>query len=117
MIRILFILILFLSPQLCHAQKQLSEAETQEFYKLIKQTKEYKTLKATADSINLEENEVPEEIKITILQKDQGAPADDYIFEAWVERKLVTIRMFAERYSFHYDQRKKQLVSVNNKPK
>ncbi len=116
MIRTAFILILFLSPLLCHAQKQLSDAETQEFYKLIKQTKEYKHMKATADSINLEENEVPEEIKITILQKDQAAPADDYIFEAWVVRKLA-IGLPAEKYSFHYDQRKKQLVSINNSKK
>ena len=74
----LALLILFFSVRV-FAQQKLSEAETQNFYSLIKQTAEYKTMQRKVDSVNKIQNEVPQEIKIWILTKETGAPDGKYL--------------------------------------
>lgn len=95
------------------AQKELSIAEVQGFFKLIKQTTEYKRLQATIDSFNIivGNNGVPQEINIEMLKKEQYAAPDDYIFGAWVERRLA-VGFGLEKYRYSYDKRKKQIISV-----
>ncbi len=115
--------ILFFS-MICVAQKQLSKEETQYFYQLIKQTKEYKISKAKVDSFNkaVGDKQVPQEISIEILKKKaQDAAQDDYIFWAGLQRRLAieniaientfgrTTEFYFEEYCFEYDQKKDKL--------
>ncbi|MES2702032.1 MAG: hypothetical protein V4649_05305 [Bacteroidota bacterium] len=103
---------LFFSEALI-AQKELSAAEAQDFYKLIKQTAEYKILKAEVDSINKIEDQIPQELKIEIVSKDQSAPEDDYIFQCTVTRRL-SIGLRLQQYVYQYDKRKKKIISIKH---
>ena len=113
--KVLFALISFLLffSAASFAQKQLSDAELQNFYKLIKQTSEYKICKARVDSFNkaVGEKQVPQEINLEIVKKEQDAAADDYLFNAILERRMA-IGFSVERYMFQYDKRKKQITSA-----
>ncbi len=93
-------------------QKQLSDSEIQNFFTLIKQTKEFKSLKIKTDSINATKkpDEVHEDIDVHLVKKMSGAPQDDYIYPAVIERML--IGMVLERYNIDYDQQKKKLVAI-----
>jgi len=97
------------------AQKTLSNEETQNFYKLIKQTKEYKTVKERTDSANqaMDESQAPQEINMEILKGESNAAPDDFIFYAALERRL-PIGISLDRYTFQYDKRKKQIVSIRH---
>lgn len=106
----LFFFLLF-SSATSFAQKELSAAEAQEFYRLIQQSAEYKAMKAIVDSINKVKDEVPQELKIELLKKDGSAPPDEYIFKGTVERKL-EIGFTVQTYAYQYDKRKKQIVSI-----
>ena len=105
----LFCWILF-SPVIAVCQNALSYSETQNFYALIRQTKEYRSIKQTVDSVNKLKDQMPEEIKLEIVSKVTGAGDDVFIFDAMLERRFA-IGFTIERYSFHYDRRKKQLVN------
>lgn len=92
------------------AQKKLSDAETQDFYRLIRLTKEFKYLKEKTDSINKAQGEskIPQEIDIQILKQESAT--DDLIFRAMLGRVLLGVPL--EKYYIKYDKQKKQLVSV-----
>jgi hypothetical protein len=94
------------------AQKQLTDAETQNFYRLIRQTKEFITCKGKVDSFNkaVGEQQIHQEIKLEIVARNENV-SDDNIFEAVLERRL-TIGLSMESYFFQYDKQKKQIVSV-----
>jgi len=108
---IVFLLLFF--PGISIAQKELSVEESKNFFNLIRQTKEYKNIKEKTDSVNrtLNENDVPHEVNIEIIKKDQGASSEDFIFKAVVERRLA-VGFVAERCYFQYDKHKRQIVSV-----
>lgn len=106
----MLISVLLLFSTFSVAQKQLSDAETQEFFKLIRQTREFKDIKAKTDSINKKnENAVPQQVDIHIVKKEVGTP-DDHIFTAVLERVVMGAALDA--YFIGYDNQKKQLVSI-----
>ncbi len=108
-------IILLFSSIVSVAQKQLSAEEVDFFYGLIKQTKEYKTVKHQVDSVNnaMSKDQMPQEISMNILKKESAAAADDFIFYANLERKLA-IGMLVDLYIFEYDKRKRQIVSTKH---
>jgi hypothetical protein len=99
-------LLLFFST--AAAQKKLSDAEVQYFYKLIRESKEFKALRATKDSLNRNEYNVPQALDILMLKKDRDA--DNKLFWAKVDRTIMGMSL--ESYLYSYDQKKKEIVSV-----
>jgi len=95
------------------AQKQLSDVETQNFFRLIRQTKEYATCKGRVDSANkaIRKDQVPQEIKLDIVTRQQNLPTDDNIFEAVLERRLA-VGLALDTYFFQYDRHRKQIIST-----
>ena len=92
------------------AQKQLSDAEVQEFFRQIRQTREFKEMKAKTDSVNKKnEHAMPQQVEIHIVKKE-GGTADDHIFTAALERMVMGAAL--EAYFIEYDNQKKQLVSI-----
>ena len=103
-------ILLLLFSTVSIAQKELSDSETQNFFRLIKQTNEYNVLHAKADSINKKQpNKAPQEIDIHIVKKTNG-DSEDHIFHAVLERTI--IGMALEGYYFSYDKQKKQIISI-----
>jgi hypothetical protein len=99
------------------AQRQLTDEEVKTFYKLIKQTKEYKIVKEQVDSANnAGENQLPQKINLGILTKESDAATDDFIFYAQLERSLA-IGISLDIYIFQYDRQKKQIVSIKHEKK
>ena len=106
----LVLFILFFSVQSI-AQSALSDAEVQDFYQLIKQTNEYKTMKKTIDSVNKRDDQIPQEINFRII-KQEGSADDTYLFQALVSRRLLGLQL--EECGFIYNRKKKQIVSINH---
>jgi len=102
---------LFLFPAIVKAQAKLSEAETQNFYRLIRETSEFKDIKHKVDSVNKVEKAMPEEFDINIVTKKTEATDDEHIFEAVLVRKWV-IGLAIEYHYYKYDPRKKQIISA-----
>ncbi len=113
--KILYALIfpLFLFPVIVMAQAKLSEAETQNFYGLIKATPEFKAIKHIVDSVNRVENAMPEEFDIQIVTKKTEATDDEHIFDAVLVRKWV-IGLAIEYHYYKYDPKKKQIISATH---
>ncbi len=99
--------LLFISTNL-FAQNQLSDAEVQDFFKLIKATKTYKDLKTNVDSFNTAAKMEVQEIKTRMYVK-KNAPVEENIAHATVERRLGSFAL--QTFYFSYDKKKKQLVS------
>jgi len=96
------------------AQKELSDAETQYFFGLVRQTKEFKSIKARTDSINnSNKNNVPQELDLNILKKETDGSTDENIFTALLDRTV--LGMAIEQYYIKYDKRKKQIISIQKK--
>lgn len=117
MVRICFAIVVCITccTATCMAQKQLSPEETQNFYKLVRQTKEFKTVKQQTDSVNKaqDKSKVPQEINLKILTKEPNTSDDDPFFDCTLDRSLA-IGILIERYVFRYDKNKKQIVSVRH---
>jgi hypothetical protein len=100
---------LLFTATISFAQKQLSDAEVQEFFKLIKQTKEYKTLNAKTDSINKAKGNNMQILEIHIVKKP-SEQTEDHVFQAVMERSV--LGMSLESYAITYDKLKKQLTNI-----
>ena len=98
--------LLFISANI-FAQNSLSDAEMQDFFKLIKTTKIYKDLKTNVDSFNTAAKMEVQEIKTQMYVK-KNAPVEDNIANATVERRLGSFAL--QTFYFSYDKRKKQLI-------
>ncbi len=101
-------LLLLSSSFACIAQKQLKEDEVQYFFRLIRQTKEFRVIKAEVDSINSNGNNIPQELEIVALKQD--SQSDNHIFWATVKRTIMGMSLAACFYS--YDQDKRKIVAI-----
>lgn len=100
---------LLFTATISFAQKQLSDAEVQEFFKLIKQTKEYKSMNSKTDSINKAKGNNMQLLEIHIVKKP-SEQTEDYVFQAVKERSV--LGMSLESYAITYDKLKKQLTNI-----
>jgi hypothetical protein len=101
--------ILMLISAQVFSQAHLSEAEVQDFFRLIKETKQYKQLQVTVDSFNASRNEQVEEIK-TEIYVGKNAPVDVNIAAAIVRIKALGLFPVQTVY-YYYNQRTRKLVA------
>ena len=95
------------------AQVQMTDIEVQEFFKQIKQTKEYKQLKGRTDSIKkAQPNQSAQELEIRIVKKTDVA-IDENICVADMDRSV--IGMSLEGYTIRYNKQRKQIISIQKK--
>lgn len=104
----MLLLLLCLAPYISSAQLYMSEAEVQEFYKVIKVTREYKAVKAAVDSVNASEDGLPEKFDVKITLR---SAFDENIFYGNLYRWL-GLGMVIEAYSFKYDRRDKRILEI-----
>ncbi|MCW3121523.1 MAG: hypothetical protein JWQ38_1015 [Flavipsychrobacter sp.] len=95
------------------AQVQMTDIEIQDFFKQIKQTKEYKQLKTRTDSANTAQHNISvQELEIKIVKRADVA-VDENIATADIDKSV--IGMTVEGYTMRYNKQKKQIVSIQKK--
>jgi hypothetical protein len=121
MLRLLLVLLLLLPCGDTLAQ-QYSQSEGKEFLYLVQQTKEYKTMRAQADSVNQLEKEVPQ--KVSFVIERSTSDLDQHILTGVLIRKAVIgfsgnfksdAGIPLQTYTYTYDRRQGKIIAVKGK--
>lgn len=114
----LFIIMMVCTPFTSAAQ-EYSQAEGKQFLHLVQQTKEYRAMKATTDSINKLEKEVPQKVSF-VIERSTSDPDRNILTGVLIRKALIGFSgnfksdagIPLETYTYTYNMRQGMITSV-----